>query len=72
MLHITPSERTALQLLATGIATRELAGRLGLSAYDIDAQLASLFVRMGAANRTEAVASAMRRGLLISEACDHG
>lgn len=68
MLHITPTERAALQLLATGIGTGELAGRLGLSAYEIDAHLASLFARMGAASRTEAVASAMRRGLLTSDA----
>ena len=71
MLHITPAERTALQLLATGIATRELAGRLGLSAFEIDSHLASLFARMGAANRSEAVASATRRGLLIADPCDH-
>jgi len=64
VLHITPSERIALELLASGIATNELASRLGLSTREIDAQLASLFARMGAASRAEAVAFAMRRGLL--------
>jgi DNA-binding CsgD family transcriptional regulator len=64
VLHITPSERIALELLASGIATNELASRLGLSTCEIDAHLASLFARMGAASRTEAVAFAMRRGLL--------
>jgi len=64
VLHITPSERIALELLAAGIATNELASRLGLSTREIDAQLASLFARMGAASRAEAVAFAMRRGLL--------
>ena len=66
MLRITPSERRALELLAAGIATNELASRLGLSTAEIDAHLASLFARMGAASRTEAVAFAMRRGLLSS------
>jgi DNA-binding CsgD family transcriptional regulator len=66
VLHITPSERVALELLAAGMATDELAGRLGLRTCEIDAHLASLFARMGAASRTEAVAFAMRRGLLSS------
>jgi NarL family two-component system response regulator YdfI len=64
VLHITPSERIALELLAAGIATNELASRLGLSTCEINARLASLFARMGAASRTEAVAFAMKRGLL--------
>jgi DNA-binding CsgD family transcriptional regulator len=64
LLHITPSERIALELLAAGVATNELASRLGLNTCEIDAHLASLFARMGAASQTEAVAFAMRRGLL--------
>ena len=48
------------------LRTNELASRLGLSTAEIDAHLASLFARMGAASRTEAVAFAMRRGLLSS------
>ena len=64
MLQITPLERVALQLLASGIATHELAGRLGVSAREIETHLNTLFERMGAASRTEAVAAAFRRGLL--------
>jgi len=66
VLQITPSERIALELLAAGIATNELASRLGLSTCEIDGHLASLFARMGAASRTEAVAFAIRRELLSS------
>ena len=64
MLQITPLDRVALQLLASGIATHELAGQLGVSAREIEAHLNTLFARMGAASRTEAVAAAFRRGLL--------
>ncbi len=64
MLQITPWERVALQLLANGIATSELAGRLGVSECDIAAHLSTLFARMGAASRSEAIAAAFRRGLL--------
>ncbi len=66
MLHITPHERTVLQLLASGTGTYGLADRLGVSEPEVEARLTSLFARMGAAGRTEAVADAWRRGLLDS------
>jgi DNA-binding CsgD family transcriptional regulator len=64
MLHITPMERSALQLLANGKATRDIAERWGVSEPEVDAQLHVLFERLGAAGRSEAVAAALRRGLL--------
>ena len=64
MLHITPWERTALQLLATEQDIDAIADRLRVSAHEVEAQLANLFVRLRVANRTEAVAVALRRGLL--------
>jgi DNA-binding CsgD family transcriptional regulator len=66
VLRITPGERSALQLLADGKATDEVASCLGISERDIDRHLATLFARMGAANRSEAVVAAGRRGLLES------
>ena len=66
MLHITPWERMALELLATGKGNDEIANRLRVGAHEVEAHLASLFERLGAANRTEAVAAALRRGLLVS------
>jgi DNA-binding CsgD family transcriptional regulator len=65
VLHITPWERNALQLLAEQKGTTEIASCLGLSVSEIDPHLTALFARMGAASRTEAVASAQRRGLLV-------
>jgi len=67
LLHITPWERTALQLLANGIATREIATRLGTGEAEVESHLMTLFARLGAASRTEAVAAAVRRGLLIAD-----
>ena len=64
MLQITPSERAALQLLANGNATTEIAGRLGIREGEVEAHLTALFARMGAASRAEAIDSAYRRGLL--------
>ena len=68
VLHITPAERSALQLLATGKATHEIAGHLGTNEGDLDARLSGLFARMGVASQTEAIVVALRRGLItVSE-----
>jgi DNA-binding NarL/FixJ family response regulator len=66
VLHITPSERAALQLLASGAETRALADRFGLNQQDVEVQLAALFSRMGVASQTEALAAAVRRGLVTT------
>jgi DNA-binding CsgD family transcriptional regulator len=68
VLHITPLERSALQMLASGKAAAEIAGGLGLTQHELDLHLTTLFERMGAAGRSEAVNAAIRRGLLFSDA----
>lgn len=64
VLHITPWERSALQLLATGMTTAQLAIVVGLSECDIQDRLTALFGRMGAATQTDALTLALRRGLI--------
>jgi DNA-binding NarL/FixJ family response regulator len=64
VLQITPEERTTLQLLADETTTQAIADHLGASEYEIEARLALLFAKMGATCRTEAIAAAVRRGLL--------
>ena len=63
-LRITPRERQALKLLASGQTTTGVAAGLGMGTHEIDTLLDRLFAAMGAASRTEAVAAAQRRGLL--------
>ena len=67
MLHITPWDQAALQLLANGTAADEIVGRLGIGEPDVDGYLRTLFAKMGAASRSEAIAAAFRRGLLAVE-----
>ncbi len=64
LLHITPWERSALQSLSTGMTTAQLAIVLGIAEGDIEQRLTSLFSNMGAASPTDAVAAALRRGLI--------
>jgi DNA-binding CsgD family transcriptional regulator len=68
VLHITPHERAALQLLANGSGAGRIADRLGVSEPEVEGHLNRLFARMGAASRTEAVAAAWRRGLIRHDA----
>ena len=73
MLKITPGERAALQLLADGKRTSEIAIRLRVPECQIDEQLTVLLERLGAANRTEAIVAAFKRGLVvINPACTLG
>ena len=67
VLRITPRERAVLQLIANGNETLEIAGRLGISEHEVEAGLTNLVAVMGARSRTEAVALALRRGLLAEE-----
>jgi len=64
VLQITPLERTALELLASGLAARDIARLFGGTETEIQGNLAALFSRLGVASRTEAVTEAHRRGLL--------
>jgi DNA-binding NarL/FixJ family response regulator len=64
VLQITPWERSALQSLAAGASTAELASHLGLPERELQQQLTALFRRMGAASRNDAVTAAWRRGLI--------
>ena len=68
MLHITPWERSALQLLAAGTPTAQLAVNLGVAEGDVTGRLSALFSKLGAATETDAVNAALRRGLLVDAA----
>jgi DNA-binding CsgD family transcriptional regulator len=68
VLQITPSERAALQMLANGQATRDIADRLRVSGHELDNRWRTCFARMGAVDRAGAVADAVRRGLAVAPA----
>jgi DNA-binding CsgD family transcriptional regulator len=67
MLRITPSDREALRLLATGHSKDDVATGLGMTAAEVETQLRTLFAAMGVASEAEAIAAAHRRGLLPCE-----
>jgi DNA-binding CsgD family transcriptional regulator len=62
---LTPREREVLFLLAEGGSNKAIARHLGISAHTAKFHVASLLLKLKAANRTEAVSQAIRQGLLI-------
>jgi two-component system nitrate/nitrite response regulator NarL len=61
---LTPRERAILALAAQGRMTRQIAARLRVQPATVKAHLHTLYSKLGVADRTGAVASALRRGLL--------
>ena len=61
---LTPRERDVLALLADGLRNRDIAARLGVSEHTVKFHLASIFGKLGAATRTEAVRKGLQLGLI--------
>ena len=62
---LTPRESEVLQMLASGLANKEIATRLSISEHTVKFHVASILGKLGAASRTEAVALGIRRGLVL-------
>jgi NarL family two-component system response regulator YdfI len=62
---LTKREREVLQMLASGLANKEIAARLAISDHTAKFHVASILGKLGAATRTEAVATGIRRGLVL-------
>lgn len=61
---LTPREIDVLTLVADGLSNKRIAARLALSPETVKFHLASIFGKLGASNRTDAVRQALRRGLV--------
>jgi DNA-binding NarL/FixJ family response regulator len=62
---LSAREREVLSLLAEGASNKEIARALALSVHTVKYHLASLMQKLGASSRVEAVAIAMRVGLVM-------
>jgi DNA-binding NarL/FixJ family response regulator len=61
---LTSRETEVLELLAEGLSNKGIAARLGISDQTVKFHVASIGGKLGAANRTDAVRRAVRRGLI--------
>jgi DNA-binding NarL/FixJ family response regulator len=62
---LTRREREVLQMLASGLANKEIATRLSISDHTVKFHVASILGKLGASTRTEAVATGIRNGLVM-------
>jgi DNA-binding NarL/FixJ family response regulator len=65
MPTLTPREREILAMLAEGLPNKLIASRLGISDHTVKTHLEAIFDKLSASNRAEAVAQAVRMGLLL-------
>ena len=61
---LTPREIQVLELLAEGLPNKAIAARLRISDQTVKFHVSSISGKLGAANRTDAVRRAVRRGLV--------
>jgi DNA-binding NarL/FixJ family response regulator len=61
---LTRRETQVLELVADGLSNKAIAGVLGVSDETVKFHLASIFGKLGASNRTDAVQLALRHGLV--------
>jgi two-component system, NarL family, response regulator YdfI len=62
---LTPRESEVLQMLASGLANKEIAARLSISEHTAKFHVASILAKLGVGSRTEAVSIGIRRGLVL-------
>ncbi len=63
--RLSERELQVLDLLAEGLSNKLLAHRLNISEHTVKTHVASIFAKLGASSRTEAVSKAIRRGLVM-------
>ena len=61
---LTSRERDVLEQMAAGLSNRQIADVLGISEHTVKFHLASIFGKLGASTRTEAVQRGLRLGVI--------
>jgi len=62
---LTPRELEVLAMLAEGLGNKTIARRLGISEHTVKFHIGSIFTKLGAQSRTEAVTLGARQGLIM-------
>jgi DNA-binding NarL/FixJ family response regulator len=63
--ELTDREGEVLQLLAQGMANKQIALRLNVSEHTVKFHVSSIYAKLGVTNRTEAVRRGARLGLIV-------
>ena len=62
---LTPREIEVLRMIAEGLGNKEIASKLRISDHTVKFHISSIFAKLGASNRTEAVTIGIRQGLIM-------
>ncbi len=62
---LSPRESEILNLLATGLGNKQIASQLNISEHTVKFHVTSIFNKLNASSRAEAVAIGARRGLIL-------
>ena len=62
---LTPRETEVLRMLADGLSNKEVALQLQISEHTVKYHLSSVFGKLGAGSRTEAVMLGIQRGIIL-------
>lgn len=62
---LTERESQVLQLLAQGLANKQIALALGISEHTVKFHVSGIYTKLGVTSRTEAVRQGVRRGLVV-------
>lgn len=62
---LTARETEVLAMIADGLGNKIIAARLGISTHTVKFHIASIFAKLNAGSRTEAVTIGIRQGLLM-------
>ena len=62
---VTQRELDVLQLIARGLSNKQIAVTLAISEHTVKFHLSSLYAKLGATNRTEAVRIGTQQGLIV-------
>jgi DNA-binding NarL/FixJ family response regulator len=52
-------------MMAQGLGNKEIASQLGISDHTVKFHISSIFAKLGASSRTEAVTVGIRQGLIM-------
>src|SRR6185503_10738313 len=63
--QLSPRESEILNLLAAGLSNKEIARQLKISDHTVKFHVTSIFNKLNASSRAEAVAIGIRRGLIL-------
>jgi DNA-binding NarL/FixJ family response regulator len=61
---LTSRELEVLEALGEGLSNKSIAARLGITEHTVKFHVSSIFGKLGAENRTDAVRRGVRRGLI--------